>query len=230
MRDRVRAHSSTAKTIRRRTIGTLGVLTALAAASTGTAAHAASARPSTVPAAVVRPNCVPAPDGSGCQRVVTGTSEASGLNIRSGPFTGFTSVGSMPYKSTATVYCYLPGSDVNGDSYWDYIDYAGSSGYVSDYWLYTGGAITGQVSQCTDVPGQARESGGLPMYSSNGSGTVNGVMPYDAVGLVECYVTGPSVGGDDDWDLIGYGGAYGYVSDYWLYTGTDITRQVEPCI
>jgi hypothetical protein len=118
-------------------------------ASAGThhpSGHAAPPRP-----AVAKPNrvnCIPDNDGD-CLQTVKGTVEATaGLHIRSGPGTGYSIVGTMPYLSTGTVVCWASGTNVNGNSYWDDLGSAYGSGYVADYYLYTGGNITGQVDPC----------------------------------------------------------------------------------
>jgi hypothetical protein len=119
-----------------------------AAATLLLAAGAATLGVAPASAATVHPNCIVDGDGD-CVQTHSGTAKApAGLNIRNAPNTGAGIVGSMPYNSSGTVYCYSTGSNVNGDSYWDYIDYNGTSGYVSDYWLYTGGNINNQVDPC----------------------------------------------------------------------------------
>jgi hypothetical protein len=56
----------------------------------------------------------------------------------------------MPYLTWSTVYCYKVGSNIDGDTYWDYVDYNGTEGYVSDYFLFTNGNINLQVSACSE--------------------------------------------------------------------------------
>lgn len=82
-------------------------------------------------------------------RTVEGTAwPSNGLNIRSGPYTGDSVVGTMPHNGTGTVFCYTTGTDINGDSYWDHINSSWGTGYVADYYLYTGGNINQQVDHC----------------------------------------------------------------------------------
>lgn len=155
---------------------------------------------------------------------------SSGLSVRSGPGAGFPSLGSLPYNTEVTIYFYENGSNVSGDSYWDVIIYGNQYGFISDYWTYTGGNITGQVSNWEFTTGVAKDPSGLNIYASPGTGPVQGSIPNNAfVPQVNCYTTGPSVGGDSYWDYVDYGSASGYVSDYWLYTGTNITTQVTHC-
>ncbi|HEY3732408.1 MAG TPA: hypothetical protein VGL63_00690 [Streptosporangiaceae bacterium] len=121
---------------------TLSAATASATTAHSAASHAAAASHH------VRPYCVVDGDGD-CLQTVRGTAEATaGLNIRSGPGTGYSLVGVMPYQSTGTVYCYSSGTVVNGDPYWDWTATSHGNGYVSDYWLYTGGNINQQVDPC----------------------------------------------------------------------------------
>lgn len=83
---------------------------------------------------------------------VKGVSAASPyLNIRSGPGTGYASIGKLNFGSSALVGCYSTGTPVMTDQYWDLIDVSGLIGYVSDYWLNTGGNITSQVLNCSQT-------------------------------------------------------------------------------
>lgn len=187
---------------------------------TATAAHAASTH------AAVAAAAHPAVGYS----VQGWTRASSGLSVRSGPGAGFPALGSLPYNTQVTVYFYEAGSNVSGDPYWDVIIYGNQYGFISDYWTYTGGDITGQVADFDFTTGVAKDPGGLTVYSGAGTGSVRGSIPDNAfVPEVECRAAGPSVGGDTYWDYVVYGSASGYVADYWLYTGTDITTQVPLC-
>jgi hypothetical protein len=124
-------------------------------ASAATASRAGNASPSRTltGATQARPFCIVDPDGD-CLQTIGGTAKApAGLSIRSGPGTNYGAVGQMPYNSTGTVYCYATNADpnhgiINGDPYWDQIVSSHGTGYVSDYWLYTGGNINQQVDPC----------------------------------------------------------------------------------
>lgn len=169
---------------------------------------------------------------------VNGVAKApNGLTVRNGPGTGFNDVGTMAYNQSATVNCYVLGTDVDGDSWWDEV-YLGDGPvtYVSDYWLDTGGNITTQnVPDCQgeqdgNTPGIAEKSGGLPLYTDAGFTPAGGSVAYGATVLVVCYESGVNVDGDDLWDDVWANGQnLGLVSDYWLYTGADVTKQSEPC-
>lgn len=179
--------------------------------------------------------------GAASAGTVTGVAKApNGLTIRNGPGAGFNAVGTMAYNQSATVVCYAFGSDVNGDPYWDSLQVSsGHPVYVSDYWLDTGGNITGQVPSCeslfsAETPGIAKEPGGLPAYQNPGADPLGVSLTYGNTYTVVCYNTGPSVNGDSLWDnvVVSIGGGvvnFGYVADYWLYTGGDVTKQTVHC-
>lgn len=61
---------------------------------------------------------------------------SNGVNIRSGPGTGYTSLG-QAQRGEVDDFCWSGGTVINGDPAWDYItDLAtGVSGYVSEYYL-----------------------------------------------------------------------------------------------
>ena len=125
-------------------------------ASAAPASRAGVAAPShaLTGATQARPFCVIDPDGD-CVQTVGGTAKApAGLTIRNGKGTNSSSTGHvMPYNATGTVYCYATDTNaqygvINGDPYWDEIVSSYGTGYVSDYWLYTGGNIYQQVDPC----------------------------------------------------------------------------------
>jgi hypothetical protein len=126
----------------------VGLAAAGAAGSASAGTHHAPGQAPTVHAAGKRPPCIVDNDGD-CLQTVKGTVEATaGLRIRSGPGTGYSIVGTMPYLSTGTVYCWASGTNVNGDPYWDWTASSYGDGYVADYYLFTGGNPTGQVDPC----------------------------------------------------------------------------------
>jgi hypothetical protein len=142
------------RTVRRlATLAGAGVLAVgLAAAGTaGTASagtHHAHGRVPAVHTTAKRPPCIVDDDGD-CLQTVKGTAEATaGLHIRSGPGTGYSIVGTMPNQSTGTVYCWALGTDINGNSNWDYLGSAYGNGYVADAYLFTNGNIESQVDPC----------------------------------------------------------------------------------
>ena len=120
---------------------------ALAVGTMATTASAATARVGHQPAShvsAVRPHNRPF-----YTLHVTGTAwPSNGLNIRSGPGTQYSIIGTMPHNGTGTVFCYSDGTDIHGDPYWDAIMSNWGQGFVSDYYLYTGGNIYDQVDGC----------------------------------------------------------------------------------
>ena len=71
-------------------------------------------------------------------------------NIRSGPGTGYSILNMAANQQNVTVWCYASGTVVNGNPYWDYLtDPAnGTTGYIADALVYTGGDVTTQVPHC----------------------------------------------------------------------------------
>jgi uncharacterized protein YraI len=61
----------------------------------------------------------------------------NGVNIRSGPGTGYTSLGQAQASQSLTDYCYKVGTPVGGNVYWDHIkdNATGVTGYISEYYL-----------------------------------------------------------------------------------------------
>ena len=103
---------------------------------------------------------------------------------------------------------------------------------MSDYWVLTtaGSDITQLIGKLLVTPGIAEQPGGLSMVTSPAGGTQITTIPDGTLtGGSSCYVMGPSVSGNNYWDFVSYGGQTGYVPDYWFYTGTDITEQIEQC-
>lgn len=125
----------------------LAAIGAAGSASAGTH-HGAGPAPAVHATAPHRPPCI-IDDDNDCLQTVKGTVEATaGLHIRSGPGTGYSIVGTMPYQSTGTVVCWATGTNVNGNTNWDELGSAYGSGYVADYYLFTGGNIQSQVDPC----------------------------------------------------------------------------------
>jgi hypothetical protein len=153
----------------------------------------------------------------------------------------FSAEGTLAYNQEITVDCWSNGSNVNGDTYWDsYHTSSGAIRWVSDYWLYTGGTITGQVPSCeaahdNETPGIAEKSGGLPYYYDfqygydAGTGPQEGTLADGAYVWVTCYATDSSGNLWDDVVVSTSGGVISsaYVSDAWLYTGGNITGQTK---
>lgn len=159
---------------------------------------------------------------------LVGTAKSStGLYVRQGGGTGFASVASMPYNAQGSVSCYIVGQSVDGDAYWDYIDYDGSAGYVADYWLYTGGNVNEQVTRCASLPGKVTTTGLLVLTSacSAGCSQIGGPLQAGQLLPAYCYV----VSGGYTYDQVFYDGQFGYVNDAELYTGAAVDTQLSVC-
>ncbi|MEU0555048.1 hypothetical protein [Dactylosporangium sp. NPDC006015] len=76
------------------------------------------------------------------------------LNIRSGPGTGYGSVGSAAYGAVVNITCYTFGEYVGGgywpSSTWDRITNpaTGATGYAADTWISTTYDVKTMVPQC----------------------------------------------------------------------------------
>jgi uncharacterized protein YraI len=101
------------------------------------AAVASGAVVSTVPAAQAASISTATPSTSG---VFANSVWENGVNIRSGPGTGYTSVGQAQTGQTLWDDCYTTGTVINGNPYWDYVYDAntGKAGYVTEYYLNDG--------------------------------------------------------------------------------------------
>jgi hypothetical protein len=88
-----------------------------------------------------------------------GTAIAMGdpdIALRRQPDTGSPELARIPKGAQLSVACYVTGTPVapgwDGatapNTFWDKVDYAGQTGYATDAWLDTGGAIDHQVDAC----------------------------------------------------------------------------------
>jgi uncharacterized protein YraI len=71
----------------------------------------------------------------------------TGVNVRSGPGTGYRVVGSLGGGATFYVYCQAAGTNVNNNIWWDKLT---TGGYISDYYTNTPGVGPGSsgIPQC----------------------------------------------------------------------------------
>ena len=144
------------------------------------------------------------------------------LNIRSGPSTTATIIGSLPVNSQVHVYCVRGGTTVNGNSIWDNI---GNGGYVADAYVYTGtdepiaqgcGALGPGSVENSVVPGcsfagsyansnyDVVRSPEVDWFQQSGTGCSNSIGMYYFT-----YGNGPSPSGDYvRWDY--WPGAYAH--------------------
>ena len=201
---------------------TAGCLTALCAAGVLIAASANAPVGSVgIKAALTASNSVPG-----------WTRSPGGLNVRFGPGSGFPSLGTLAYNTQVSVIGYQTGEDVNGDSYWDAVNYGGNLAFLSDYWVYTAGNINQQVGQLRFTRGVGRYPNGFPIFFPNpfaGPNPADVRLPYGGLVSVICILPGPPIGGSRIWDRVQYRNITGSVADYYLYTGGAVYKQVPVC-
>ena len=95
-----------------------------------------AARSATIPPSTTTTTRAPAPRSSTRTYQVT-----HDVTIRTGPGTSWPSVGEIPAGTWVTISCATQGEvidDIWGpDPWWDHVDYAGASGYITDEWVDT---------------------------------------------------------------------------------------------
>jgi hypothetical protein len=93
--------------------------------------------PVVLAAALVVPAAIPALAAGAVVPADTGWTVSTGgasLNLRSGPGTGYSIVGSLPNGATVHVYCTERGTVINNDAFWDYL---GGGKFATDALIYT---------------------------------------------------------------------------------------------
>jgi Bacterial SH3 domain len=146
------------------------------------------------------------------------------VNIRNGPGTNYSVIGSLANGTQVHVYCVRGGTTVNGNPYWDYI---GSGRYVSDAYIYTGFDVP-IAQDCQNLaPGYVDVSvvpgcGIAGSFANSNFGAVrspeadwfqeSGIACYDSNGIYYfTYGNGPTASGDYvRWGY--YPGAYAHCS------------------
>lgn len=129
----------------------LALFAGTAAAAPSTPANALASSHTASPSS---PKCIPSPYTGQCNSpTVSGKPWYSdGVNIRALATSDSAREGGLPGSASTTVYCYTVGQFQSNppysDDYWDYVDYNGVTGYISDAFLNTGGTITSQVYPC----------------------------------------------------------------------------------
>lgn len=144
------------------------------------------------------------------------TTASPSLNVRSGPSTANSSVGSLPYHTSIMIVCQTTGSDVNGSSIWDEI---AAGQYVADDYVNTpdfnqyspGIPVCGVTTYLTTASPNLNVRSG----PSTANPTVGSPLPYHTQVTISCQTTGATVDGSAIWDQIGSGR---YVSDYYVNT------------
>lgn len=174
----------------------------------------------------------PVPPSSGN----TGTINTSVcLKLRQGPSTSAGQVGCVPPQTVITIDCTAYGDSVTGpygaSTLWDHTDYGGAAGFVSDAWVYTG-TPNPVASACGGGGGSQTGSGTIVadpcLHLRSGPDTSAASLaciPKGTSVTIYCTTSGPAqtgpYGTSSVWDRTVYGGATGYVSDAWVYTGTN---------
>ncbi|KAF9437479.1 hypothetical protein BGZ76_000559 [Entomortierella beljakovae] len=148
------------------------------------------------------------------------------INVRSGPGTSFTVVGSLNNGASVAVSCSTTGTSVTGtygtSNIWDKVP----SGYVADTYMNTNGVI---APTCALTGTINTGAGGGPLNIRSGPGTtysITGSVNNGATVAVDCYTTGTTVTGTlgttSIWDHI----PGGYVSDAYVDTNNKLPA---PC-
>jgi surface antigen/uncharacterized protein YraI len=144
------------------------------------------------------------------------TTASPSLNVRSGPSTGDSTVGSLPYHTSIMIVCQTTGSNVNGSSIWDEI---AAGQYVADYWVNTPnfGSFSPGIPECA-APATYLTTASPSLNVRSGPSTADsivGSLPYHSTVTIACQTTGATVDGSAIWDEVGTGR---FVSDYWVDT------------
>ncbi|KAI9148202.1 hypothetical protein HJFPF1_12028 [Paramyrothecium foliicola] len=144
---------------------------------------------------------------------------ADGVNCRSGPSTSHGIVRTYAKNTDVAINCQVHGQNINGITLWDKTS-AGC--YVSDYYVNTG--TNGMVAK--DCNSSGGSGGGYPITADGvncrkGPSTSHGVVKTykkNTKVQISCQVYGQNINGITLWDKTSDGC---YVSDYYVYTGTD---------
>ncbi|MGB7962226.1 MAG: cutinase family protein [Propionicimonas sp.] len=179
---------------------------------------------------------------------VTPTSGATGkvlaspcLNLRAGASGSSALIGCIPQSVVVSIQCTAAGPSVTGpygaSTIWDKTTWNGKTGYVSDAWVYTGtnAAAAPSCGSTTPTPpapapsyklGKVLASPCLNFRAgASGSTGLIGCIPINTMIPVICVAQGNAVTGpygtSTIWDRTTWNNQTGYVSDAWVYTGTN---------
>lgn len=160
--------------------------------------------------------------------------DGSSLNMRSGPGTSYSKVGSIPASATLTI----TGSE-NG---WYKTSYNGVTGYVSgDYVIVTessSATTTPSAPAAPEPPAETKPE--TPAQSTSGTGKLNTGgsslnmrsgpgTSYSKVGSIPATATLTITGKENGWYKTSYNGLAGYVSgDYVIFTAAETTPSTPP--
>lgn len=145
-----------------------------------------------------------------------------------GPSGVTAAVGSVPAGTVISVDCSVSGQAVTGpygtEAVWDRTDYAGAVGFIPDAWVYTG-SNSATAPPCGGN-GVAMQPGCLPIHTAASNASVAlGCVPQATTVSIDCTAHGDTNSGPYGatalWDHTNYNGASGYVTDAYIYTGTD---------
>ena len=138
----------------------------------------------------------------------TGTVKASSLNVRSGPGTGYSRIGSLANGATVTI--------LGASGGWYQISYNGGTGYVSADYIVLSGGGGGSTNQTGKV-----KASSLNVRSGPGTG-------YSRIGSLANGATVTILGSSGNWYQINYNGRTGYVSkDYVTVTSSPIQTPTQ---
>lgn len=153
---------------------------------------------------------------------------ATPLNVRSGPFTTATIIGTVAPGASVSVLCQAAGTSVGGTSVWNRLT---SGGYVTDHYVSTPSAtgFTAGLARC-GYPGQV--SGTTAVNTRSGPGTsyanLNRPLQPGSLAYVACQKAGSLVGTTRVWNRLVDGR---WVSDYYVTnrSNTSYSAPVPRC-
>jgi len=153
------------------------------------------------------------------------------LNLRAGPGGSTNLIGCIPVNTTIGIDCTAIGNNVTGpygtENIWDHTTYKGTSGYVADAWVYTGkNAPVAPACNGAKPTGTILISPCLNFRAGPGGSTsLIGCIPQHTTIVIQCTAQGNAVTGpygtETVWDRTSYDGLEGFVSDAWVFTGSN---------
>ena len=180
----------------------------------------------------------PTPTSTSTTKTYTGKLNTGGssLNMRSGPGTGYSKVGSIPASATLTI----TGSE-NG---WYKTSYNGVSGYVSGNYVTVTETTSSSATPSTPAtpatpatPNESKAETPAPSVSGTGKLNTNGSSlnmrsgpgtSYSRVGSIPASATLTITGKENGWYKTSYNGVSGYVSgDYVIFTAAATETPAE---
>ena len=162
--------------------------------------------------------------------------DGSSLNMRSGPGTNYSKIGSIPASATFTI----TGSE-NG---WYKTAYKGVTGYVSSDYVIVTETSSSSTTPSTSAPATPEPPSGpkteTPTQSVSGTGKLNTNgsslnmrsgpgTKYSKVGSIPASATLTITGSENGWYKTSYNGVSGYVSgDYVIFAAASVTPSETP--